>query len=80
MIRREVDKEEVARRIMNYLQKHPDAGDTLEGISKWWVKLERVDESVDNVSVALEELVKKRKIKKREIKGGSLIYRIPKNA
>ena len=73
-----MDKEEVAKRIMDYLHKHPDAGDTLEGIAMWWLQLEKVEESVDNVSDALEELVKEGKLKKQKVKGESQIYKLSK--
>lgn len=54
-----MDKDEVAKRIMNYLRKHPDAGDTLEGITKWWLQSECIEQSVEKVSSALQLLVKK---------------------
>jgi len=73
-----MDKDEVARKIINYLHKHPDARDTLEGISRWWLGFEKIDESVDNVSVALEELVKEGKLKKQKVKGESQIYKLSK--
>ncbi len=31
-------QEEISKMILDYLRKNPDAGDTLEGISKWRVK------------------------------------------
>jgi hypothetical protein len=30
-------KTEIAREILAYLLDHPDAQDTLDGISQWWV-------------------------------------------
>ena len=33
----EEQEEEIGRSILRYLQEHPDAKDTLEGIAQWWV-------------------------------------------
>lgn len=73
-----MDKDEVARKIMNYLRKHPDAGDTLEGITKWWLQLEKIDESVKDVSIVIEGLIKKGLVKKEELQGGKAYYKIGK--
>lgn len=73
-----MDKDEVARKIMDYLRRNPDAGDTLEGISKWWLQSECIDQSVGEVSTALEELVKEGKLKKQKVKGERLVYKICK--
>lgn len=70
-----MDKDEIARRIMNYLRKHPDARDTLEGIAKWWLGFEKIDESVKDVSIVIEGLKKKALLKKRSFKAGRHIIR-----
>ncbi len=48
--------EEIARRILDYLRKHPKAGDTLEGIAKWWMLRQRLTESLEVVDQALRRL------------------------
>ena len=73
-------KDEVARRIIEYLRKNPDAGDTIEGITTWWLQLEKIDESVEKVSTALEELEKKGMLKKQKVKGGSQLYKLCKKS
>jgi hypothetical protein len=70
--------DEVARRIIDYLSKHPDAGDTLEGIAKWWLGLERIDESVEDVSKVIEDLIKSGLIKKEDLRGRKAYYKISK--
>ena len=62
-------QEEIEEMIMSYLQKHPDAGDTLEGITRWWLELERIDQSGDEVATAIESLVKKGSLKKFKCQG-----------
>jgi hypothetical protein len=71
-------QEEISSMILNYLRKNPDAGDTLEGISKWWLESERVHRSVNDVAEALNTLIKKGSVKSDEVKGGSPIYKICK--
>lgn len=73
-----MDKDEVARKIMNYLHKNPAAGDTLEGITKWWIQSECVEQSVKKVADVLEKLVKEGLVKKHDIRGSSPLYRICK--
>lgn len=70
------ENDEVARRIIDYLSKHPDAGDTLEGIAKWWLGLERIDESVEDVSKVIEDLIKSGLIKKKILEAERHIIRL----
>lgn len=49
-------KEEVASHICDYLQKNTHAGDTLEGIAKWWVMAQQLEVSVSTVKDALSQL------------------------
>jgi Fe2+ or Zn2+ uptake regulation protein len=67
--------EEISEQILKYLQRNPDSGDTLEGIAKFWLGFERIDQSVDEVRNALENLVKKGLIKKLEARDGKPIYK-----
>lgn len=47
----------VAYTILNYLNKHPSAKDTLHGITSWWILKDHIDQSVQRVSKALDFLV-----------------------
>jgi hypothetical protein len=69
-------QEKISRMILNYLRKNPNAGDTLEGITKWWLELERIDASVDDVACLLDDLIQKGIIKLRKTKGGTTFYKI----
>ncbi len=62
--------------ILNYLRKNPNAGDTLEGISRWWLNHEKIDVTVDVVSEILEILLKEGKIERQLINGDNPIYKI----
>lgn len=73
-----VDKkqEKLSRLILDYLRKNPGAGDTLEGITMWWVQSEYIEQSVDEIASVLERLTEKGLIKKQEVKGGSPFYKV----
>lgn len=62
--------------ILDYIQKKPDAVDTLEGISRWWLEFERIELSVDEVTDVLESLIQKGIIRVKKTKNGTTFYRI----
>ncbi len=64
--------------ILRYLRKHSEAGDTLKGISRWWLNIEKMEITVDDVSSVLETLIKERKVKRLIIHGDNPIYKICK--
>lgn len=57
-------EKEIAEQILAYLREHPDAGDTIEGISEWWLMEQRIKAEVATVKQALESLEKKGQISK----------------
>jgi len=61
--------------ILDYLQKNPDAGDTLEGIARWWLEPARIESSVDEVADALESLIQKGIIRMHKLKDGTTFYK-----
>ncbi len=65
---------ELRQQILNYLLAHPEAADTVEGISKWWIgsKSEPVPREI--LEKVLGELLADRKIAKYENPHGSAIY------
>ena len=71
-------KEEISKQILSYLEKNPDAGDTLEGITKWWLESERVDQAVDDIAEALNLLLEKGAVIKTKCKKGSSIFKLNK--
>ena len=66
---------EISRRILDYLNKHPDAGDTLEGITDWWLESERVDQALIEVSEVLEVLLKKGFLKQVKYRNKTVLYK-----
>lgn len=61
-------------RILTYLQKHQQAGDTLEGIATWWLTTERIDESVIRVKRSLDNLKLKGVVSENKLPDGKLHY------
>ncbi len=68
--------EKLSSMILNYLKKNRNAGDTLEGITKWWLELERIDTSVEDVASVLDDLVQKGIIRIHKTNGVSAFYKI----
>ncbi len=62
--------------IFDYLRQNPHAGDTLEGISRWWVELMKIDSSTNEVAKALDCLIQKGLVKRLVINGDNTIYKI----
>ena len=56
----------VARDILGYLKRNPQAGDTLEGVVQWWVPQQRIYVAVQDVQRALSHLVKLRLVSRRK--------------
>lgn len=72
-------KKKISRMILNYLQKNPESGDTLEGIMRWWLEMERIELSVDDVGDVMKSLIKKGKISMYKTKGGTIFYKIKRD-
>ena len=71
-------QEKISGVILNYLQRNPDAGDTLEGIVKWWMGFENIESSVEDVADVLESLLQKGIIRMHKLKDGTTFYKINK--
>ena len=64
----------LAEQIERYLDSHPDAADSLEGIVKWWIPHQQYIESVDKVYKALNYLVENGMLSQKTLSDGSKIY------
>lgn len=65
---------EVARQIERYLDAHPNAADSAEGILRWWLTRQRYEESVGKVLQALEQLLQQGTVCKRVLQDGQVLY------
>ena len=68
-------REQIEQLILSYLNRNPDASDTLEGIARWWLELERIETSVEEVAAACQNLEKLGLLKKSKNSIGSMLYR-----
>jgi len=55
----EPEELEIARAILRYLERNPDAKDTLEGIAQWWILRDWTERRVAEVERAVSLLVSK---------------------
>ncbi len=70
------DKSQIAREILTYLNKHPNAQDTLDGILQVWF-LDRKDRYKPTiVQEVLKDLVLEGTILEEKIPGSNTIYRL----
>jgi hypothetical protein len=67
--------DELAAEILTYLQAHPDAADSLEGIVQWWIVHDRFLRGVAATGRALDRLVDEGRMERITLAGGSVIYR-----
>ncbi len=49
----------VARLVLKYLSRNPDAKDTREGIATWWLRQQQIDDAIQTVHRALDLLVQR---------------------
>ena len=70
----EIDPETVAlaERIGAYIEAHPNAADTIEGIS-WWYMRQEYEEALPRLQGAIEYLLDTGKVVEREL-AGRVIY------
>jgi hypothetical protein len=64
----------IADQILAYLVKHPEAQDTLEGITEWWLLEQRIRSAVEEVDGALHNLVADDLLLKRQCADGRTYY------
>jgi hypothetical protein len=60
---------EIARAILQYLQGHPDAKDTLEGIAQWWLLKEWTEKKYQQIETSLSHLVSRGLVIERRREG-----------
>jgi hypothetical protein len=59
----------MARAILRYLQGHPDAKDTLEGIAQWWLLKEWTERKYNQIEAGLSDLVSRGLVIERRREG-----------
>lgn len=69
-------KNDISEEILNYLFKHPDANDTLEGITEWWLLSQRISYEMNRVKAAVKKLVQEGWIIEIKGKNSTVRYRL----
>ncbi len=60
--------------VLGYLDDHPTAMDTLDGIAEWWIRRQQIEIEVRRVSAVLNGLVREGLLEECE-QGGLLFFR-----
>jgi len=63
------------RDVIHYLELHPNAADTLQGILKWWLKQQHNTINVETLERNLEVLVKNKQLVITTSQSGEKIYK-----
>ena len=69
----------VIRDILHYLLEHPDAKDTRDGILRWWIPQRASEPDMSVVQDALDALVSKEWMSRRETVPDRVIYSMNKD-
>lgn len=72
------NEKNIAEQILKYLDKRPEAGDTLEGIATWWLRQQQIDESVELIRQAIQELKAGGVISEQKTAHGATLYSVKK--
>jgi hypothetical protein len=76
-INRLVDSDDrIAAQILLYLKKHPQAKDTLEGITEWWLEKQLIDQSVESVARGVSQLCARGLLREEKIMGKNSFYKL----
>jgi len=73
-----VKHDELTRLILRYLIHHPDACDTIEGITHWWVTREVIEVKIEEVSDVLTVLLRQDLVLKKTAVNSVVMYTINK--
>lgn len=60
--------------ILQYLQRNPDAADTLRGVMSWWLPAQFHEKAEKDVEQAMERLVAQGDLTKTVLVDGSILY------
>lgn len=71
---KQLNRTEIARRILNYLDENPDAQDSIEGILQWWLLERVVHYEKIRVEEVIDDLVSRQFIIARQSAGLPIIY------
>src|SRR3954468_22151384 len=65
---------EIARALEHYIQRFPDAADSIEGVHRWWLSPSLSEEAQSLVEAALTQLVEQGVLRQAILEDGRVIY------
>lgn len=65
---------EIASAIRDYLATHPNAADSMEGITTWWLARQRYEYAMEAVEQALQQLEASGLVRKQQGSDGRWLY------
>jgi hypothetical protein len=71
---RDEQVDELEGELLAYLREHPEAGDTADGITQWWIHRQRLAVIRVAVEAALERLVDAGHLVRRTTASGQVVY------
>jgi len=71
------DKEvaKIAKLIETYIGEHPEASDSIEGITTWWISISNNNKQKELVNLAIDTLISKNVLTKFMSNDGQFIYK-----
>jgi hypothetical protein len=73
------DHKSATQLVMAYLEAHPQACDTIEGIARWWLMSQQINDATFAVKRALEELKKRGYVREERKADGRIFYCVQEN-
>jgi hypothetical protein len=67
-------RDEVASTVLTYLQHHPNAADTLDGIVCWWLPQQRYEIERQHIKRTLGEMVERGELRCDRLPDGAVLY------
>ncbi len=67
---------DVEGKVVEYIKANPTVELDADRISEWWQGLQGLDTSVDNVTLAIENLVEDGSLEKNVLDGDIFIYKV----
>jgi hypothetical protein len=67
---------DISQEILEYLREHPEASDTLEGITEWWLMSQRIRYEMEKVKAAVSKLVEEGWIIEIQEKNSTIRYKL----
>jgi hypothetical protein len=66
----------MAKMILSYLIKNPEAKDTIQGIAKWWLLNEKIDQTLNNILNAMNFLTIQNLVHENNFRNDCISYQI----